>query len=250
MTADSAKVLRYAVVGDSYSIGEGATEAESWPALLARSLTTSGIPVELVSNPARTGWTTRDALEQELPVFRAARPISRRVMIGVNDWVQDVEPEVFRQRLAQLIDEMLAVLPNEKRMLVVNIPDFSVTPDGPTYARGRDISAGLAGFNEIIAEEARKRGLPVVDIFPLSKRMGEDRHAARSRRVTPIGKGLRGVGAAYFSRRDELLHERRQSSSGEELEIATRPGRRARSPRSSSLISWTKLAAPAPLTTR
>jgi hypothetical protein len=28
--------------------------------------------VELVSNPARTGWTTQDALDHELPLFMAA----------------------------------------------------------------------------------------------------------------------------------------------------------------------------------
>ena len=157
--ADSEKTIRYAVVGDSYSIGEGATEKESWPALLARHLTKSGRPVELVSNPSRTGWTTQDAIENELPLFRAAQPDFATLMIGVNDWVQGVDEATFRTRLAHLMDEMLKVLPNEKRLLVVNIPDFSVTPDGPNYARGRDISAGLTSFNRIIAEEALKRRL-------------------------------------------------------------------------------------------
>jgi len=170
-TADAKTTIRYAVVGDSYSIGEGATEKESWPALLARHLTKSGRPVELVSNPSRTGWTTQDAIEHELSLFRAARPDFATLMIGVNDWVQGVAPEVFRERLAHLMDEMRAVLPNQKQLLVVNIPDFSVTPDGPNYARGRDISAGLTSFNRIIAEEARRRGLNVVDIFPLSQKM-------------------------------------------------------------------------------
>ena len=92
-------------------------------------------------------------------------------MIGVNDWVQGVDEATFLQRLAHLLDEMLKVLPNDKRLLVINIPDFSVTPDGPNYARGRDISAGLANFNRIIAEEAQKRRLRLVDVFPLSQKM-------------------------------------------------------------------------------
>lgn len=66
---------------------------------------------------------------------------------------------------------MLKVLPNEKRLLVINIPDFSVTPDGPNYARGRDISTGLASFNRITSDEAQKRRLQMVDIFPLSQKM-------------------------------------------------------------------------------
>ena len=169
--ADGGKTLRYAVIGDSYSIGEGTTERQSWPALLTRHLTSRVRPVELVSNPARTGWTTQDAIERELPLFRAARPDFGTLMIGVNDWVQAVDKATFRRRLAHLLDEMLKVLPNEKCLLVINIPDFSVTPDGPNYARGRDISAGLASFNRITTDEARKRRVRVVDIFPLSQKM-------------------------------------------------------------------------------
>ena len=153
---DGGKTLRYAVIGDSYSIGEGTTERQSWPALLTRHLTSRVRPVELVSNPARTGWTTQDAIERELPLFRAARPDFGTLMIGVNDWVQAVDKATFRRRLAHLLDEMLKVLPNEKCLLVINIPDFSVTLDGPNYARGRDISAGLASFNRITTDEARK----------------------------------------------------------------------------------------------
>lgn len=164
-------MIRYAVVGDSYSIGEGASEVESWPTLLTRHLSESGRPVELISNPSRTGWTTQDAIENELPLFRAARPDFGTLMIGVNDWVQGVAPEVFRERLAHLMDEMRAILPNDKQLLIVNIPDFSVTPDGPNYACGRDISAGLTSFNQIIADEAERRGLIVVDIFPMSQEM-------------------------------------------------------------------------------
>ncbi len=199
--------LRYAVVGDSYSIGEGATAAESWPTLLARSLTKSGNPVELVSNPSRTGWTTQDAIEHELPQFRAARPHFGTLMLGVNDWVQGVEPQVFRDRLGRIMDEMLESVPNEKRLLVVNIPDFSVTPDGPTYARGRDISAGLAGFNQIVAEEARKRGLLLVDIFPVSRKMGSDPELIAADGLHPSAKAYAEWEQVIFPAASKLLFQ-------------------------------------------
>ncbi|MBA3961699.1 MAG: SGNH/GDSL hydrolase family protein [Chthoniobacterales bacterium] len=180
--------IRYAVIGDSYSIGEGATEEESWPALLAQRLTRSGFLVSLVSNPSRTGWTTQDAIERELPQFRMAKPDFGSLMLGVNDWVQGVEETAFRTRLGQIMDEMLVILPNEKRLFVINIPDFSVTPDGPTYARGRDISAGLGEFNCVIAEEAAKRGLPLVDIFSPSKKMGADSSLVAADGLHPSAK--------------------------------------------------------------
>ncbi|MEO6871654.1 MAG: SGNH/GDSL hydrolase family protein [Chthoniobacterales bacterium] len=201
--------IRYAVVGDSYSIGEGATEAESWPVLLARSLTTSGIPTELVSNPSRTGWTTQDAIDRELEVFSAARPDFGTLMLGVNDWVQGVEAAIFRQRLAQIIDAMLGSLPNDKRLLVVNIPDFSVTPDGGNYAHGRDISAGLTSFNRIIAEEAKPRRLPVVDIFPLSRKMGGDPSLVAADGLHPSAKAYAEWETLIFPVATKMLEVRR-----------------------------------------
>src|ERR1700737_660717 len=171
--ADNQKI-RYVAIGDSYSIGEGATPNESWPALLTRHLNGQGLHVDLVANPSRTGWTTKDAIDRELPIFNESKPNFATLLIGVNDWVQGVDETTFRKHFTYLLDRMLEVLPNKKRLLVVTIPDFGVTPTGPKYARGRDISEGLCRFNQIVSEEAKKRGLPVVDVFPLSKKMGSD----------------------------------------------------------------------------
>ena len=245
--AEEGKPVRYAVVGDSYSIGEGATERESWPALLARHLTKSLRPVELVSNPARTGWTTQDAIEHELPLFRAARPDFATLMIGVNDWVQAVDEGTFRQRLGHLLDEMLKVLPNEKRLLVINIPDFSVTPDGPNYARGRDISAGLAEFQshyEGRSAEARLARGRYLSPQPKDARASG---ADCRRRFASFRENLRPVGRADFSRGPRAVGEI-GGSSGRSQEIAAAGG--IAKPSIRSLISWTKLAAPAPFTTR
>jgi lysophospholipase L1-like esterase len=170
-----AERIRYAAIGDSHSIGEGASPNESWPAVLTRHLNAQGLNVDLVANPSRTGWTTQEAIDRELPVFVAAKPNFGTLQIGVNDWVQGVDAETFRKRFVALVDRMLEVLPNKDRLLVVTIPDFGVTPTGPRYARGRNISNGILSFNKIIAEEARNRGLRVVDVFPLSKKMGNDR---------------------------------------------------------------------------
>jgi lysophospholipase L1-like esterase len=169
-----AERIRYAAIGDSYSIGEGASPNESWPAVLTRHLNAQGLHVDLVANPSRTGWTTQQAIDHELPIFVAAKPNFATLQIGVNDWVQGVDAETFRKRFVALVDRMLEVLPNKNRLLIVTIPDFGVTPTGPRYARGRNISEGIAAFNKIIADEAMKRGLHVVDVFPISKKMRDD----------------------------------------------------------------------------
>ena len=171
---ESINRIRYAVIGDSYSIGEGASLNESWPAVLTQRLNAQGLQIDLVANPSRTGWTTQQAIDHELPVFVAAKPDFATLQIGVNDWVQGIDAETFRKHFALLADQMLKVLPNKNRLLVVTIPDFGVTPTGPRYARGRDISAGISQFNAVLTGEAARRGLRVVDVFPISKKMGTD----------------------------------------------------------------------------
>jgi len=166
--------IRYVAIGDSYSIGEGALPDESWPALLTRHLNEKGLHVELVANPSRTGWTTQQAIDRELPILVESKPDFATLQIGVNDWVQGVDAETFRKNFVYLVDRMLALLRGKNRLLIVTIPDFGVTPNGPKYARGRNISEGLTRFNQIIIEEATKRGVHAVDVFPISKQMGDD----------------------------------------------------------------------------
>jgi lysophospholipase L1-like esterase len=134
-----------------------------------------------------------------------ANPTFASLLIGVNDWVQGVDETTFRNHVSYLLDEMLAVLPNKKRLLVVTIPDFGVTPTGPKYARGRNISEGLTRFNQIVIEEARKRGLTVVDIFPLSKKMGEDKSLVAKDGLHPSAKEYAEWEKVIFPAALELL---------------------------------------------
>jgi acyl-CoA thioesterase I len=188
VTAEAREKIRYVALGDSYTIGEGALPNESWPALLTRHLKAEGVDVDLVANPSVTGWTTQQLIDNELPIFRESKPNFATLLIGVNDWVQGVDAEKFRTNFAFILDEMLKLLPNKSRLLVVTIPDFGVTPTGPKYARGRNISEGIAAFNKIVTDESQKRGVRVVDLFPLSKKMGEDRSLVAADGLHPSAK--------------------------------------------------------------
>ena len=166
--------LRYVALGDSYTIGEGVEESQRFPNHLVLGLVKAGIPVELIANPAQTGWTTEDVLNRELPLFEKSNPQFATLLIGVNDWVQGFTKDRFRGNFVLILERMLAVLPSSRRLVVVTIPDFSKTPEGSKYARGRDISAGIAAFNAVILEESWKKGVASVDIFGLSQEMNND----------------------------------------------------------------------------
>jgi lysophospholipase L1-like esterase len=212
MAQPTSERIRYAVVGDSYSCGEGATPKESWPAIMTQHLNARGLHVDLVSNPSVTGWTTKNAIDRELPKFINSNPTFATLLIGVNDWVQGVDEATFRNRFSYLLDQMLAVLPNKKHLLVVTIPDFGVTPTGPKYSRGRNIHEGIMQFNQIVTEEARKRGLNVVDIFPLSKKMGQDKSLVAKDGLHPSAKEYAEWEKIIFPVALELLNDRQSAT--------------------------------------
>ena len=180
--------VRFVPIGDSYTIGEGVSPVESWPVVLTRHLNEKGLNVTLVGNPARTGFTSRDAIDFELRVFESSKPGFGVLMVGVNDFVQGISEEDFRLNLVFLIEEMQKQLPDKTRLLLVNIPDYSVTPTGAGFAFGRDVPAGLRRFNNIIEEEASRRGLKVVDVYSLSLEMGKDGSLVASDGLHPSGK--------------------------------------------------------------
>lgn len=171
MNTTENKRIRYVALGDSYTICEGASWEQSWPVILTEKLNRAGIPITLIANPSRTGWTTQDLIDKELTVFDSSDPTFATLLIGVNDWVQGVNAEAFHKNLNFIIDHVQKKLPDKQKLILITIPDFSVTPDGPNYAKGRNISEGLTQFNSIIMKEAEKRSLLCVDIFPASLNM-------------------------------------------------------------------------------
>lgn len=199
--------VRYVAIGDSYSIGEGASPDQSWPAVLTRHLNAEGLHVDLIANPSVTGWTSQQAIDRELPIFLQSKPNFATLQIGVNDWVQSVDETTFRKRFASLVDQMLAVLSKKDRLLIVTVPDFSVTPTGARYSRGRNISEGLTRFNEIINDEAKKHSLKVVDVFPTSKAMKNDPSLIAADGLHPSAKEYAEWEKLIFPAAFELLEK-------------------------------------------
>ena len=98
--------IKYVSVGDSYTIGESIKPENNWPSLLSRHLQWAGINVELMANPSVTGYTTQNAITEELPVVRKIKPDFVTVMLGVNDYVRGMSMDVFVQNLNKILDTL------------------------------------------------------------------------------------------------------------------------------------------------
>lgn len=177
--------IRYVALGDSYTICEGATAEESWPQLLCNHLNDKGIAIQLIANPSVTGWTTQDLIDKELPIYDESNPDFATLLIGVNDWVQKISDEQFKENLKFILDRMQSKLKVKENLVLIAIPDFGVTPKGANYSGGRDIAHGIASFNQYVKDEANARALKFVDIFPVTQLMLNQPHLISADELHP-----------------------------------------------------------------
>lgn len=203
--AQDKKNIRYVALGDSYTIGTGANENEAWPVLLTQDLKKKNIDVELIANPSRNGFSTENLIERELPVFDTSKADFVTLLIGVNDWVRGVDKNTFAKNLVSILDHVQKKLPAKKNIILITIPDFGVTPQGEIYSKGRDISKGIAEFNDVIKAEAKKRGLLCVDIYGVSKKMKDDLTLVASDGLHPSAKEYAAWEKLIFPAAHKLL---------------------------------------------
>ena len=136
------KPARFLALGDSYTIGEGLVPAERWPVQLAALLRQKGVAVEEPRIIARTGWTVPDLAD----AVTAAHPQGPfdlvTLQIGVNDQYQGADPGRYRPAFAALLKRAVALAGGDpKRVVVLSIPDWSVTPFAGETGRDRTRTA-------------------------------------------------------------------------------------------------------------
>lgn len=181
--------LKYIAFGDSYTICTGtSSDEEHWPNILAMHLTETVVKTDLIANPSRNGYSTQNVIDKELPLLKNQTIDFATLLIGVNDWVREVDENTYHKNLNFIIDEIQKSLSNKSHLVLITIPDFGMTPQGKLYGSGRDITKGITEFNNIIKFEAKKRNLICVDIFPISKNMFGNKDLVASDGLHPSGK--------------------------------------------------------------
>lgn len=149
--------MRYLALGDSYTIGTGASDnSHSWPSIIAKRLGAE------LTNPAVNGFTTQDLIEHELPLVRRLKPDFATVLIGVNDLVQGRTTDQYRRSMARIYDEVASL--TEARIAAVSIPTWSYVPAAADFGGKAQVGRLTRSFNRIAEEEARARNFTWVDI--------------------------------------------------------------------------------------
>jgi lysophospholipase L1-like esterase len=183
---------RYLALGDSYTIGEAVAAGGRWPVQLAALLRQGGAAVGEPEIVARTGWTTAE-LGAGIDAAAPHGPFALvSLLIGVNDQYRGGRPEEYRAGFAAMLRRAIAFAGGEPgRVVVLSIPDWSVTPfavgGGHDLAR---IAREIRQFNAINREEAARAGARYVDVTPVSERALGDRSLL-------AGDGLHPSAAMY-----------------------------------------------------
>jgi acyl-CoA thioesterase I len=170
----SAIDVRVLALGDSYTAGQSVPRAKSWPRQLAEALLADSIRVTDLTVFARTGWTTTDLLDT-LATDAAPQPHDFvTLQIGVNNQFGRLPFSVFQSEFPQLVERAVELAGgNRERVLVLSIPDYSVTPVGSRIDPDR-VRTEIEGYNEFLHAEAESLGVASIDITGFSLLALED----------------------------------------------------------------------------
>ena len=165
--------IRFIPIGDSYTIGMGVKQSDRWPNRLIRNLKSQDINIELVANPAVSGFTVKQAINYELPMVTTLKPDLVSVFIGANDSFMLTDPVLFEQDYRQLLSKLEATIDNPKNIILISLPDYSKAPASRRYPNNFRYHQIVISYNQIIKNISQEKKLPLVDLYPISQTMTE-----------------------------------------------------------------------------
>lgn len=162
------KPLSYLALGDSYTIGEGVDVPDRYPMQLVQEWNkTSKIPFAAPLIIAKTGWTV-DELEVGIQASSTAAEGYDLVtlLIGVNNQYRGRSVESFAVDFEKMLQRAISFARGEKkRVVVLSIPDWGVTPFG--VSKGVDlteVASQIDDYNQTKKVICTKNGVKFIDI--------------------------------------------------------------------------------------
>ena len=186
----TSNTVSFLALGDSYTIGESVDATLRWPVQLAQALQREGIPTREPVIIAQTGWTTDELARgiEEAGLSGAYDLVS--LLIGVNNQYRGRALEEYRLQFLDLLSQAITFAEGDpKRVLVLSIPDWGVTP----FAERRDreqIGGEIDAFNRIKRNESEAAGVRYVDVTGISREAATDP-------TLVAGDGLHPSGTMY-----------------------------------------------------
>jgi len=160
-------------LGDSYTIGEGVPLYESFPYQTVQLLRRSGHAFFAPEIVARTGWTTAELANGivQTPLLPSYDFVT--LLIGVNNEYRGRSLPEFEKEFEALLKQAIQAAGGRARhVLVLSIPDWSVTPFAGTHlpdSKGRDKAAIAREIDAFNASARTIAGKYVVDFIDITE---------------------------------------------------------------------------------
>jgi lysophospholipase L1-like esterase len=166
--------LQYLALGDSYTIGQSVDLAQSFPYQLKTSLMQQGYTVADPKIIAVTGWTTTNLIDAIAQANLTQKYDFVTLLIGVNNQFQGKSQTQYRAEFVQLLNTAIAFANgNKKRVFVLSIPDYSVTPFAQ-YSDKAKTASEIDQFNDINYYESTNAGVNYLNITGISRQAATD----------------------------------------------------------------------------
>ena len=171
---DTSTHFSWLALGDSYTIGQSVGVSERYPVQTTSLLQGEAINMQNPEIIAVTGWTTQDLLNA-LKNKTAATPYSIvTLLIGVNNQYQGRSLDEYRIQFTQLLLQSIQLAGNRAgRVIVLSVPDYSVTP----FAAGSDrasIASRIDDFNAANKSISVQYQVQYLDITAASRKAATD----------------------------------------------------------------------------
>jgi lysophospholipase L1-like esterase len=180
------KKRKYLALGDSYTIGESVDALLKFPVQLVFRLNHEGIEAD-PKIIAKTGWTTDELLDG----IEKAAPSNDfdlvTLLIGVNNQYRGRDIENYRLEFEVLLKKAVEFAKGDKRrVIVLSIPDYGVTPFGKKKGQER-ITREIDIFNSANKEISERAGVKYIDITEISRKAPTDRYLIAEDGLHPSG---------------------------------------------------------------
>lgn len=165
-------------LGDSYTIGEAVAESDRFPMQAVAMLKKKEINFKTPHIIAKTGWTT-DELHSAIQEEKLSKKFDFvTLLIGVNNQYRQRDLDNYKEEFTDLLKQAITFADGKrKRVIVLSIPDWGVTPFVSQDAKkrsGEQIGEEIKKFNEVNKKICEAFSIKYIDIFPHSQTAKED----------------------------------------------------------------------------
>ena len=161
----------YVALGDSTGFGVGARSGGGYPERLLRRLRPAHPRLQLL-NLCRSGATTADVIDEQLPRALRAWPRLITIGIGINDVGLQLPDDAFAFNLEEIVVPLRKL---RAPMAITNIPDLALAPAAARLVPQAMYKKRIEMFNEHVTATAARHRLELVDLYALSHELAAGR---------------------------------------------------------------------------